>query len=198
VNKITRHEIDPAGGIRRITAAVVLDDAVDHQQKNGKSVSVRRKISDSELKTVTSLAQAAIGYDAARGDVVSVQNLSFDRPDDSDLPPDTWMERTRQQLTHNSTMVAYAGLALLFVVVYFVMFRPIQKRVWAPSEPAALPEGAESPMLPAETVIEPTNEVPSRAAAQRSLELKNELVEFIKSDPEAGTSAIRSWLREES
>jgi flagellar M-ring protein FliF len=170
---------------------------VARQLKNGKWVSERRKIPDSELKTIASLAQAAIGYNAARGDVVSVQNLSFDRADDADLPPDTWMERVRQQLTHNSTLVAYAGLIILFVMVYFVMFRPIQKRIWAPERPA-VPEGAESLMLPVETEIEPTIEAPSRAAAHRSLELKNELVEFIKSDPESGTSAIRSWLREES
>ena len=196
VNKITRHEIDPAGGIRRITAAVVLDDAVDRQLKNGKWVSERRKISDSELKTITSLAQATIGYDAARGDVVSVQNVSFNRSDDSDFPPDTWMERMRQQLGHNSSIIAYAGLVALFIAVYFLMFRPIQKRVWTPA-PQALPPAPETLTLPVETTIEHSTEVPARVAAQRSLELKNELAAFIKSDPDAGTSAIRSWLREE-
>jgi flagellar M-ring protein FliF len=198
VNKITRHEIDPAGGIRRITAAIVLDDAVERQQKNGKWVSVRQKISDGELKTITSLAEAAVGFDAARGDVVSVQNLSFDRAGDSDLAPDTWMDRTRQQLTKNSSLVAYAGLVVLLIAVYFVMFRPMQKRVWAAPAPLEITPGPEALTLPVETTTEHSNEVPSRIAAQRSLELKNELAEFIKSDPEAGTSAIRSWLREEA
>ena len=36
VNKTTRHVIEPAGSIRRITAAVLLDDAIERKQENGK------------------------------------------------------------------------------------------------------------------------------------------------------------------
>ena len=35
---------------------------------------------DHELKLIGELAQAAIGFDSSRGDVVSIQNLSFDHP----------------------------------------------------------------------------------------------------------------------
>ena len=40
VNRTTRHVIQPAGSIRRLTAAVVLDDAVERKQQNGKWVEV--------------------------------------------------------------------------------------------------------------------------------------------------------------
>ena len=35
--------IEPAGGIRRLTAAVVLDDAVERKQVNGNWIETRRK-----------------------------------------------------------------------------------------------------------------------------------------------------------
>ena len=43
VNRTTRHLIEPAGSIRRITAAVLLDDAVERKQENGKWIEVHHK-----------------------------------------------------------------------------------------------------------------------------------------------------------
>ncbi len=63
--------------MRRITAAVLVDDAVEVTEQAGKRTTTRRKRTAEEMKQIEQLAQAAIGVDAQRGDVLAVENLSF-------------------------------------------------------------------------------------------------------------------------
>jgi len=192
VNRTTRHEIEPAGGIRRLTAALVLDDAVERKQQNGKWIETRRKRTPDELKLISELAQAAIGFDAARGDAVSVQNLSFDHPEASEPGPASIVDQARKGLSDFSTIVRYAVLLGLFVLVYLLTIRPIQKRILSiPTSQLAASQAPVSAVLD-----EPVTEVAS-SLARRSVVLKKQLAEFVKAEPESSTIAVRAWLREE-
>lgn len=194
VNKVTRHVIQPAGGIRRLTAAIVLDDAVERTQQNGKWTEVRHKRQPEELKNIEELAQAAIGFNSNRGDVISVQNLSFDRGEPIDAEPVTFAERAKQGLNDYATVVRYGVLVLLFVLVYLLMLRPLQRRALA-APPAPEPE---MPELPANPQAEFETPDTSAILAQRALMLKKQLVEFVKNEPESSTTAVRAWLKEEA
>jgi flagellar M-ring protein FliF len=194
VNKTTRHIIQPAGSIRRLTAAVVLDDAVQRQQQNGKWVEIRHQRQPEELKMISELAQAAIGFNATRGDVISVQNLAFDRPPTDDLAPSNLTEQLRKGLNDYSSAIRYSALFTLFILVYLLMIRPIQKRVL--SMPlTALNRANLQPTLA------PENAAMSESSAnnvQRSAVLKKQLADFVKAEPESSTTAVRAWLREEA
>jgi len=194
VNKTTRHVIEPAGSIRRITAAVVLDDAIDRRQQNGKWVEVRHKRQPEELQHISELAQAAIGFNSARGDVMSVENLTFDRTEAEDLPPATLVEQARKGLNDYSSVIRYAGLLLLFVLVYLLMIRPIQTRVLATPNP--LLAAIRTPVLAEAEVGVPLESVASLTL--RNLTLKKQLAEFVNTQPESSTTAVRAWLREEA
>jgi flagellar M-ring protein FliF len=194
VNKTTRHVIAPAGSIRRLTAAVVLDDAVERQQQNGKWTEIRHRRQPDELKMIGEIAQAAIGFNSDRGDVISVQNLTFDRPPVDVLEPVSFLDRARKGLNDYSSIIRYMALLALFILVYLLMIRPIQKRVLATPIPAL----ATTPHLPP---IEPENAtmIESQASlAQRSTVLKKQLAEFVQAEPESSTTAVRAWLREEA
>jgi len=196
VNKTTRHVIEPAGSIRRLTAAVVLDDAVEHQQQNGKWVEIRHKRQPDELRMITELSQAAIGFNSDRGDVISVQNLSFDRPMPDDPGPDTVLDRFRKGVNDYSTVIRYSALLALFILVYLLMIRPIQKRVLSTQVPALATSNAVKRPQPAE--LEDGAAGDSVASlAQRSTTLKKQLTEFIRAEPDSSTTAVRAWLRED-
>jgi flagellar M-ring protein FliF len=76
--KITRLT-KPMGEIQRISAAVVVDDVlVDVREQRGQLVKQFRKRTAEELETIKKIAQAAVGFDSQRGDVIEVANLSFD------------------------------------------------------------------------------------------------------------------------
>jgi flagellar M-ring protein FliF len=194
VNKVTRHLIEPAGSIRRLTAAVVVDDAVERQQQNGKWVEVRHRRNPDELRMISEVAQAAIGFNSARGDVISVQNLAFDRPQADDLEPESFFDRARKGLSDFSSAIRYSAMLALFLLVYLLMIRPIQKRVLATPLPAL--GGAKA--LP---LAEPQNAAMHESgdsAIQRSVFLKKQLAEFVRSEPDSSTTAVRAWLREDA
>jgi flagellar M-ring protein FliF len=194
VNRTTRHVIEPAGSIRRVTAAVLLDDAVERKQEKGKWVETRRKRNSEELKTISELAQAAIGFNAARGDVISVQNLSFDRPVAAEIPPISLVDKARKGINDYSSIIRYAALLVLFLLVYLLMLRPIQKRALAAPNPL-LAASRTTALGETETVA--TGEA-AASLALRSQVLRKQLAEFVKAEPESSTNAVRAWLREEA
>jgi flagellar M-ring protein FliF len=194
VNRTTRHVIEPAGSIRRVTAAVLLDDAVERKQEKGKWVEIHRKRNPEELKTISELAQAAIGFNSARGDVISVQNLSFDHPAAEEIPPVSFVDKARKGINDYSSIIRYAGLLVLFLLVYLLMLRPIQKLALAAPNPQlaasrALVAGDAEAVAIGETAAN---------LALRSQVLRKQLAEFVKAEPESSTNAVRAWLREEA
>jgi flagellar M-ring protein FliF len=198
VNRTTRHTIEPAGGTRRITAALVLDDAVERVWQGGHWVTTHRKWRPDEIQNITSLAQAAIGFNSARGDVVTVQNLSFDRPAEDGPTAVSVMDRTRKGLDDFAPYIRYGVLLALFILVYLLTIRPIQKRILASADPAHLSASAGQAPEPGHIESKPMPALASvAAAAQRSLALKKELAAYVRSEPENSTTAIHMWLNEE-
>ncbi len=195
VNKTTTHSIEPAGRVRRISAALLVDDAIVHKQLGkGKVQDVHVKRSPEELKQLQNLAAAAIGLDTARGDVLTVEDMSFDLPAAAEVPKLSWMERGRQGLNDYAVAVRYGSLLLLFLLGYVLMVRPLQKRVFtgdAEAKPTVTPllAGAEAPQLPPP---DPGEE------ALRSGALKDQLVQMVKTQPANTTRAVQAWLREDA
>jgi flagellar M-ring protein FliF len=191
VNKTVRHVIEPAGGIRRITAAVLLDDAIERKFENGKWAEFRHKRQPEELKPIEELAQAAIGFNTDRGDVISVQNLTFDHAEAVEVQPPTFVEQVRKAMADYAQVIRYSTLLVLFILVYLLTIRPIQKRVLATRPPPQHPK----PSVNADPELAAPDPVTS--LAQRSVILKKQLAEFVKAEPESSTTAVRAWLREE-
>ena len=150
-----------------------------------------------ELKTITELAQAAIGFNAARGDVISVQNLGFDHPAAAEIPPITFAEKARKGINDYSSVIRYAGMLLLFLLVYMLMLRPIQKRALAALPTPATSLGASRASAATDADAVAIGETAANLAL-RSQVLRRQLAEFVKAEPESSTNAVRAWLREEA
>ena len=201
VSKVVRHTIQPAGRIHRITAALVVDDAIEvTQDKKGKRSESRRKRTPDEMKQIQELAQAAIGFDAARGDTVTVQNLSF-REAATEAPPKPGLTERLQMALHDwSILVRYGALLLLFLLAYGLLLRPVKKQILAtmkqlPARKAtAQKDGAAlGTMLPTSGGSELVSGLPD---LQQALALKKQLVDKVKTEPAATTHLVQSWLRE--
>jgi flagellar M-ring protein FliF len=162
---------------------------------NGKWIEFPRKRQPEELKLIEDLAQAAIGFNSARGDVISVQNLSFERGPAEEDQPVTLVDQARKSLNDYSSAVRYGAIFFLFLLVYLLAIRPLQKRALAvPEKPVV------APATIASLRTEPEFAVPETPAslAQRSQTLKKQLAEFVKAEPESSTTVVRAWLREEA
>ena len=192
VNRTTRHVIEPAGRIRRLSAAVLVDDVLTRKQVGGKWISSYGKRSPEDLKLITELAQAAIGFHSVRGDVISVQNLTFDHAQAIDPGPASWVDRMRKGANDYAAMIRYVALFGLFSLVYVLMIRPIQKRALALPAPDLTAD-----LVPATLALEGDAATDAAAVlAQRSLALKKQLTEFVQNEPESSAVAVRAWLNE--
>jgi len=197
VSKVVRRTVQPAGRIRRISAALLVDDAVDVKQENGKRVENRRKRTPDELNQIQELAKAAVGIDATRGDVLTVENLSFDQSPVEAPPKPTIIEKVRVGLADWSSLVRYAALILLFLLAYALLLRPVKKQllttlrelpasISAKKQPVAgvdLAPGQEMGTLPPEQ--------------QRSINLKKQLLQKATAEPAATSKLIQAWIHEE-
>jgi flagellar M-ring protein FliF len=127
VDRTLTHTRQAPGRIRRITAAVLVDNVpAGAQAKDGKPR--LRALDAAELKRIETLVQQAIGFDAQRGDAVSVVNAPFaaDAVADAGEAPPIW-ENPRARDLIRTVLGGLAVLALIFTVL-----RPAFKQILAP------------------------------------------------------------------
>ena len=200
VSKSTRHVLQPAGRVRRITAAVLVDDAVDTKQENGKTASTHRKRTPEELTAIEKLARAAIGIDEQRGDLLAVENLSFHSvPLEPLAEPGRW-DKWRLLIQPWVGALRYLGITLLFLIVYALVLRPVKKQALAAFQqiPEQLARTAQSLAAGAGGVDMAGLELPAGSAeAKRAGLLKKQLAEKIKSEPAAASRLVQTWIRDQ-
>jgi flagellar M-ring protein FliF len=198
VSKSLHRSVEPAGRVRRIAAAVLVDDAVDVTEEAGKKISKRRKRTPDEMKEIEQLSRAAIGVDPQRGDVLAVENLSFQELPLETPPPPTKSEHWRRRLEPWLWILRYLGLAALFLVVYLLILRPVKKQVITmfrelPGKILA----ANAPPLAAGGAVNPL-EAASQVDEQRVGKLKRMLTDKVKAEPAAASRLVESWVREDN
>jgi len=209
VSKAVRHVVQPSGAIKKIAAAVLVDDATETKSEGGAKTESRRKRSPEEMKQIEELAKAAIGFDSARGDHLSVQNVSFAAIVPG--PPPNLTARLAPLIQEWMGVVRYAGLVAIFLLIYLIVLRPLKRQIVAvlAVEQPQLPPGSrqqralgkgetQQSELTVETgggegageLTEINTEV------KRTVVLKNQLVERIKENPEAASRLIQNWVRQ--
>src|SRR5581483_5341023 len=128
VSKSLHHSLEPPGRIRRIAAAVLVDDAVEITDQAGHRTTARRKRTVDEMKQIEQLAQAAIGVDAQRGDLLAVENLSFQQDPVEAPPAPNFGERWKHKIEPWTWALRYSGVLALFLVVYWLVLRPVTRQ----------------------------------------------------------------------
>ncbi|MFZ1006341.1 MAG: flagellar M-ring protein FliF C-terminal domain-containing protein, partial [Candidatus Sulfotelmatobacter sp.] len=151
-----------------------------------------------EMKQLEQLARAAIGVDPQRGDVLAVENISFQEIPLEIIPPPSKFERWRKLLEPWVWLLRYIGLAALFLVVYFLMLRPVKKQILTAFRelPAKVAAKTSPQTLSAAGVPIPA-EGKSEGDGQRATQLKKMLTEKVKAEPVAASRLVESWVREE-
>lgn len=200
VNKTVTHTVQPAGKLKRITAAVLLDDTV-HQAVDGqgKVTETRQKRSPEEIKQIEELVKASIGFDAARGDVVVVENMAFQNSAPT-IVPTSLPDRVQQTAEKWSTTIRYGLLLLIFIAVYLLVLRPVQRQFvntfrLIPAQLSAAGAPAAAIAMNGEgnaELIQPVGEMePGRAVL-----LKRQLVEKVKKEPENAGRLVLNWIKQ--
>jgi len=115
LDRTLQHTRNPAGRIRRVTTAVLIDHV---PRPDGEGNLSLQALSADELARVEALVQQAVGFDAARGDMVSVMNTRFvnETTDIVDEPTPWWQQWWARDALRLG-LGALVILALLFGVL---------------------------------------------------------------------------------
>ncbi|PPU95026.1 flagellar basal-body MS-ring/collar protein FliF [Xanthomonas albilineans] len=128
LDRTLQHTRQPAGRIKRVSVAVL----VDHVPRPGpKGKMVEQALSAAELTRIEGLVKQAVGFNAERGDTVSVMNAPFvhEATETTDKP--SWWQDPRVMSGLRMVLGAAVVLALLFGVL-----RPALRQIAGPA-PAA-------------------------------------------------------------
>jgi flagellar M-ring protein FliF len=212
VNKLVRHTIQPAGTIKRISAALLVDDAVQVTQQGKQRTVTRRKRTLEEMKQIEGLAAASLGIDPKRGDVLAVENISFQGMQQDGPVAPTMVEKVQRNLHDWAWLLRYLALACLFATVYLLVLRPVKQQVLTalralPGRVAGAPQltaGAEAqkPGASAARKTESLEEIlgisggDDNPELRRLSALKSHLVEKVKAEPAGASRLVENWLRE--
>lgn len=195
VNRTVIHTVSPSGRVQRVTAALLIDDAVVKTVKGDKVTYSKRPRTQEELNKIQELAQAAIGFDAKRGDTITVQNMSFDTNGaNGDLPAAGWASQVQKTVSDYSSLLRPLSLLALFALAYLFVVRPVQKQAFSRSE---LGGGMQAALATGGAHELGGGLASSADHAQRAAQLKMQAFEMVKQKPVDTARAMQAWIREE-
>jgi flagellar M-ring protein FliF len=208
---VTKHvvhsELEP-GRLRRVTAAIVVNDRASLAGDGKQRHTVWRSRSPDEMRRMEELAEASIGYDPKRGDQVVLENLSFSS--NAQTSTQTFLDRAMEQLRDllqtqpglaRSLMMGACGM----LIVMFVL-RPVARQLTArlteppllktasPSTPSIM--GSNAPWPDGlETGEQEDGPHPSWQRGRSSAQIIFDRVsEHIRKEPAQSTRLLESWI----
>ena len=190
IDRTLTHTRQAPGRISRVTAAVLVDNLAGAPGKSGKPT--ERALNAQEIQRIQSLVQQAIGFDAQRGDVVTVVNSPFARQPEIAAEPLPFWENPRAR---DLLRTLLGGLAVL-AVVWFVL-RPAFRALTTPKVLVKHdPQQAEiTQMLDADEPSAPPALTQERIAKRRDFEAKVQVArDAVTTDSKRVASVVRDLV----
>ena len=198
--KSTENFSGAIGNVRRLTVAVLVNDRLAAGDKSAADKAAATPRTAAELARIDTLVRSAVGIDSARGDVLSVVNVSFDTglPIVGDsLPTPTLLERVQ---THQKLGLTGFALLLMAVVALSAIRAMKAPKQAAPAllpapDLAALGESTDHQQMivvaPAESTAEPL------ILREIANPVRDQVIATVEQRPEASARVIRSWLKDD-
>ena len=203
INKTVSFRKPTPGRIQRLSVAVLVDYLPKANPKDAKAPAIATALTKDELARIESLVKEAMGFDAARGDTVTVQNAPFIVVTPEAIVPLPIIERPEvQSLTRQGLS------ALVLLVLIFAVIRPMLKNIF--TTPSSVPlrshvglaaiggpqsaeqEGLQSVPEKRQLALVPTPAGPT--AYEQKLTLARETV---KQDPKKVAQVMKTWIAQE-
>jgi flagellar M-ring protein FliF len=193
-SKTVRHLIENPGRVRRLTAAIVVNDRLAQMASKGKAAQWQPRSAD-ELRELTTLAQAAVGFDQTRGDMVTVQDLAFE--ENRTAQPVSLPGQVLATAEGSPVLIKYAALMIGLLLILGLGVRPALRRVQirpgalANASARELPAGAAVAAHAALRPPEPAELDPERIRAQ---EIFEQVSGHLKREPTQSSRLLQSWI----
>lgn len=141
IDRVVRHVKNPTGNVQRLSVAVVINERPAPPPADGKDPAPDAPktipYTPEELQRLQELVRGVVGYDEARGDVVSVVPARFEPVVETNTVP--WYT---EDVVHTGIKNGLLGLA--FIVFMLVVIRPLMHIVTGADKRAAEAEAAKN------------------------------------------------------
>jgi flagellar M-ring protein FliF len=205
VTKHLVHTEQGPGQVRRVSAAVVVNDRSVIEGVGKLEHVVWKPRSAEEMHRLEELAQAAVGYDSHRGDQVVIQNVSFSTNVPEVKPPtiDRLMEQLRGLLHTQPGLMRTAVIGTFGVLLVLFVLRPVAREVTATLREPMLLEAktAHSEVFaPGEEELSPLPGDEASLARQKNKTYQfqqgifEQVSEHIRREPAQSTRLIEAWI----
>ena len=199
-SKMTRHTVENPGRLRRLTAAIVVNDRLAQMASRGKAAVWQPRSAD-ELRNLTALAQAAVGFDPGRGDMLTVQDLAFE--ENRTAQPITLPGQVLATAQNSPVLVKYAALLAGILIVLAFGVRPALRK--AKPAPVVVASNAGSKELAAGAAAadaaHPALKQPDQVEADperiRAQEILDQVTGHLRREPSQSSRLLQSWIHSE-
>ncbi len=171
------------GSIKRLSAAVFVEGEYESSEEGVKYVPQTAE----ELERIRTMVASALGFNAERGDVISVSDRRFDRSEEQAYKSSLVAAR-RNRLLYN------LGLRLILLAGIVAAYYPVKRILrLLPQVESALQVHQESP---AGEVQEEEKEPTISKEEEQRRQVHEEVTELAIDSPENVAQLIRTWLAE--
>lgn len=191
------HSVQGAGRVRRLTAAVLVNDKMAALPSPGKPAEWKPRTAD-DIKNLTALAQAAVGFDPNRGDQVTVEDISFEGNGRQSVPG--WFERMLAKIEALPNLLHYLSLVFAVLLVILLGLRPALGRMAghgsagakALPKPGAAATAAQ--LLKEQEEQGPVVLTPDELERMRVQKVFDQVTEHLKREPNQSSRLLQSWI----
>lgn len=194
VNRSIQHLKSAPGKLERLSVAVLVDDKLIFNEKG--IIETRTSLSETEINSLTALVKDAIGYDATRGDKLSVINASFAAPPPIPAePPVLW---TDSPWLPGLIKQGLAGVLILLML--FLVIRPMMKGLSQGNEEGFSNEKEMSAIKQAQLAVAEKEQ----KLVEAEFNLKNEknqikmIQDLVNDDPKRVAQVVKNWVEDEN
>lgn len=192
LDRTISHTSDPAGRLARLSVAVVVDNKTVSSDKGDTSV----PFTPQEIEHFTQLAKNAVGFDAARGDSVSVINQAFRPLPAADAPEQLplWQRPGALDLLKQAIGV------LIALVVAFGLLRPLLKGLLRSAPQPALAGAGRVPTVSVRVADDEGDERNRLGGPAQVLGYEQKVGlarRMVSDDPRQVAQVVKNWVGED-
>ena len=193
-SKTVHHVVESPGKLRRLTAAIVVNDRMTQPAAKEKAAVWQPRTAE-ELRNLTALAQAAVGFDSSRGDLLTVEDLSFEANRAQPSPP--IVRQILSTAEGSPVLVKYSAiLGGILVIVAFGVRPALQHIAVAPVSPSKGPT-KELAANPVQASLKPPEPVETTPERQRTQEILEQVSDHLKREPSHSSRLLQSWIHQD-
>jgi flagellar M-ring protein FliF len=189
INKTSRQVVQMPGGIKKLSAAVIVDGKYETKPgADGKPKQTYTARSAEEMKSLEDLVKKAVGYNETRGDQITVSNIPFV----SDMGGSEMVAAENKYLQlFKSWQKLLFNIGLVVVVLIFVIRPFMHKFRQVADDIRQIPPPASGPSIE-EQISDLLLETPAN-----QISIRKKSTALVKHDPDKATEIIRQWMRDE-